>query len=291
MFKYSFIIPHKNCPDLLQRCVDSIPERDDVQVIVVDDKSDEGKKPALKHRKNLQVIFLDVSQSKGAGRARNVGLEHAKGKWLLFADADDYYVEGFINILDHYIDGYNDVVYFGFVHRDGVSGNDMYNLDFQKYVSEYDGSKESVDQIKFHINNPWVKMVSHAYISKYRIRFEEVPNGNDILFSMKVGYYTQNILVEKKALYVYLRNKNSILTSKETVEAALCRLTHLVKLNYFYSFIGHPEWKRSVRKIVTSKIVSLKIPFVIALCKNYIRILDERNEWVIILSQKTKYLD
>jgi len=44
---YSFIIPHKNCPDLLQRCVDSIPERDDVQVIVVDDNSDEGKKNYL----------------------------------------------------------------------------------------------------------------------------------------------------------------------------------------------------------------------------------------------------
>lgn len=71
-YNYSFIIPHKNCPELLQRCVDSIPERDDVQVIVVDDNSDEEKKPSLKEHKNLQVILLDASQSKGAGRARLV---------------------------------------------------------------------------------------------------------------------------------------------------------------------------------------------------------------------------
>ena len=45
-YTYSFIIPHKNCPNLLQRCVDSIPERDDVQVIVVDDNSDADKKPS-----------------------------------------------------------------------------------------------------------------------------------------------------------------------------------------------------------------------------------------------------
>ena len=89
---YSFIIPHKNCPDLLQRCVDSIPERDDVQIIVVDDNSDSNKKPALKERKNLQIILLDAAQSKGAGRARNVGLEHAKGKWLVFSDSDDFFV-------------------------------------------------------------------------------------------------------------------------------------------------------------------------------------------------------
>lgn len=50
--------------------MDSIPECDDVQVIVVDDNSEEGKMPSLKGRKNLQVILLDKSQSKGAGRAR-----------------------------------------------------------------------------------------------------------------------------------------------------------------------------------------------------------------------------
>lgn len=40
---YSIIIPHKNIPQLLQRCLDSIPIRDDVQVIVVDDNSDTDK--------------------------------------------------------------------------------------------------------------------------------------------------------------------------------------------------------------------------------------------------------
>lgn len=74
MFIYSIIIPHKNCPDLLRRCVDSIPEREDVQIIVVDDNSDEGKKQSLKEFKNLQVVLLDSSQSKSAGRARNVGI-------------------------------------------------------------------------------------------------------------------------------------------------------------------------------------------------------------------------
>ena len=36
---YSVIIPHKDIPCLLQRCLDSIPPRDDVQIIVVDDNS------------------------------------------------------------------------------------------------------------------------------------------------------------------------------------------------------------------------------------------------------------
>lgn len=39
IYKYSIIIPHKNTIHLLERCVDSIPRRKDIQIIVVDDDS------------------------------------------------------------------------------------------------------------------------------------------------------------------------------------------------------------------------------------------------------------
>ena len=37
---FSIIIPTKNIPDLLQRCLESIPQRSDIEIIVVDDNSD-----------------------------------------------------------------------------------------------------------------------------------------------------------------------------------------------------------------------------------------------------------
>lgn len=39
-YLYSIIIPHRNIPHLLRRCLASIPARDDIQTIVVDDNSD-----------------------------------------------------------------------------------------------------------------------------------------------------------------------------------------------------------------------------------------------------------
>ena len=59
MINYSIIIPHKNIPNLLQRCLDSIPNREDVQIIVVDDNSDPNivdfdKFPGL-NRSNVEV--------------------------------------------------------------------------------------------------------------------------------------------------------------------------------------------------------------------------------------------
>ena len=120
---YSFIIPHKNCPELLQRCIDSIPERDDIQVIVVDDNSEEDKKPDLRSHKNLQVILLDATRSKGAGRARNVGLDHAIGKWLVFADSDDFFVTNLSELLDKYVNDSHDIIYFN-VARGATMGKE-----------------------------------------------------------------------------------------------------------------------------------------------------------------------
>ena len=96
MINYSIIIPHKNTPDLLQYCLDSIPIRSDVQVIVVDDNSDEDKKPTFT-RDDVKFFYIDKEHTKGAGRARNVGLEHAVGKWyynnVIYVD-NPYFVDG-----------------------------------------------------------------------------------------------------------------------------------------------------------------------------------------------------
>ena len=43
-YNISIIIPHKNIPKLLERCLNSIPEREDIQIIIVDDNSDEKYK-------------------------------------------------------------------------------------------------------------------------------------------------------------------------------------------------------------------------------------------------------
>lgn len=48
--------------------------------------------------------FIRASKNGGAGYARNVGLEHAKGKWLLFADADDFYVDNMYDIISMHVE-------------------------------------------------------------------------------------------------------------------------------------------------------------------------------------------
>lgn len=287
MITYSFIIPHHNCPKLLDRCINSIPQRNDIQIIVVDDNSDEDKKPIECDRPEVEYIYIDKSESKGAGRARNRGLAKAKGKWLLFADSDDYYKDGFITQIDKYKDSKYDIVYFNFEFRDGKTLELLPKLNFQKYFDEFDNSSKAIDLIRFRHNVPWTKLISREYVLKYRLYFEEVPNGNDILFSMMAGYFTKNITVEKDSVYVYLRNENSILTTKnQPVDSYMCRFKHRIKQNQFYKYIKHPEWKTPLFKYVISCIHQRGYKIGISIIGNFHNFIKYKDEWIEIIKSR-----
>ena len=119
---YTFIIPHNNSKKLLSRCLASIPHRKDIEIIVVDDNSREEEKPK-QEREDEQILYIDAANSKGAGRARNEGMKIAKGRWLVFADCDDFFNKGFMDVLDQYKDSNKDVVYYNADYVGGFYSN------------------------------------------------------------------------------------------------------------------------------------------------------------------------
>lgn len=234
--KYSIIIPHKNTVNLLQRCLDSIPERQDVQVIVIDDNSDPHivdfeHFPGLE-RQNVEVFFL--KSGKGAGHARNVGLMHAKGNWLLFADADDYYSEGFLETLNKYLTPNLDILYYN-VFSDATCETHNRAQHINKLYDEYFSSKSSyINIIKFSIWVPWNKVFSHQFIKSNNIKFDEIPVGNDAFFSLLAGKFAEKVNVINEKLYCITYQEGSISYSSTTYERTLLYLEINARINSFY---------------------------------------------------------
>lgn len=281
---FTFIIPHFNCPFLLSRCISTIPQREDIQIIVVDDNSDIDKKPQGGPRQDIEYIYLNSNESKGAGKARNVGITKAKGKWLLFPDSDDYYNENFIQVLDKYKDADVDVLYFNYNYLDGNSGMMLPVNTLQKTISCFDRMKEKEELIRYKNNTPWTKMVKADFVKQIGAYYEEVPNGNDVLFSLFVGHYAGKIAVNSNCIYNYIRTPNSLVTKKHSPIDLMCKITHLVKHNAFNVKIGHKEWNTSVIKYVAALIRRMEFRDAIALIKILIlelpSLLISRNEWV-----------
>lgn len=215
---YSFIIPHHNSPELLIRCLDSIPQREDMEIIVVDDNSQEDKRPHVM-RNDVQTIYIDASQSKGAGKARNVGLAKAKGKWLLFADCDDFYEKGFLNELDKFRESTYDIIYFdahhGIVLETGKCPSSPTAKPIENFLED-SSSEKNIKRLKHSSNDPWNKMFSRAFIESIYARFDEVPATNDAWFCHFAATKTNNVYAIPKKLYYWVRNPNSITTAKRS---------------------------------------------------------------------------
>lgn len=216
MINYTIIIPHYNCPELLMRCLRSIPMRGDVQVIVVDDCSP-GFNDYRGQYEELSRPYVEVystPQGGSAGRARNVGLKHAKGKWLTFADADDFFDEKFEEMMDRYVDNDADIIYFNrrSVHSDDITKpatrQNHYDTYFKKY--EKDGNE---DLFRFAYDSPVSKFIKASLVLNNNIQYDEIRYGNDCYFSTATGCVAKKILPVNYPLYVVTVRDGSLTSS------------------------------------------------------------------------------
>lgn len=228
---YSFIIPHKNIPHLLQKCLDSIPHNPDVQIIVVDDNSDSSivdfkNFPGYEDR-NTKIIF--TKEGRGAGYARNVGLQHAIGKWIVFADADDIFtssindsMKAYTNDIDH------DLIIFdvaGGSYHEGKKEPDsvsIYNKCFNNLIH---GISE---ELFFRITVVWGKFIKRDLIEQFHIRCDEVSCCDDTMFSLQVACHSSHYKADNAVIYKYYYREGSSWNDLENLQ----RLTDRVDVIY-----------------------------------------------------------
>lgn len=228
--KYSIIIPHHNTPNLLNRCVASIPARADVEVIIIDDNSDKDKQPSV-NRTNVKVIYIPPEKSNGAGHARNIGIENAHGEWLLFSDADDYYVDNMLDIIDKKIEVDIDVLYYDILGKDKRAK--MYQDYFATYLKTGDDT-----HVRFHVWTPWNKVISHKLVVNNQLRFEEVPVGNDALFALNVSKAAKKYKIIQDKLYCLTDNEGSITYKKITFDRLYAYMKVQMRINRFLEPMG-----------------------------------------------------
>ena len=239
IYTYTIIIPHKNIPLLLQRCLDSIPVRHDVQIVIVDDNSS----PAIvdfenfpgNTRENVEIVY--TSRGRGAGYARNCGLAKAKGRWLLFADADDFFLPGFLDIIDVFSCTDNDMIFFR------AESMDSDTLQLVKPRQEcYDKISEDADWeiLRYKNEVPWAKMISSTLVKKNQIRFDETPAGNDVMFSVYSDYYAQKVMMCSKSIYCATVRKDSLYYGV-VLENLLARVLVSCRYNCFMQKIGQKD--------------------------------------------------
>lgn len=191
------IIPNRNLTGLLERCLRSVPRREDIQIIVVDDASDpdvlaSGPYPGSDDP-SVETIFS--SERRGAGHARNLGLERAEGKWLMFLDSDDFLLPGALELIDRYTSSDSDIVFFNIESAFSDSLKPAWRQErFRQAFERYQADGGQLDAfLRYGYTEPWGKLIRRSLVADNGISFEESPVANDYRFSVMIGYYAEKI--------------------------------------------------------------------------------------------------
>ncbi len=210
--KYSIIIPCKNNPQLICRAIRSIPEDESIEVILVDDNSDPhvidfNRYPGY-DRKNVSIVLS--KSNKGAGHARNLGLEKANGKWVLFLDSDDFFEPNLIEKLDNYYDAVEDIIFFNLCtcYSDNYEYSDRLSGRIDLLHKKQDDNLEFY--CRFRYTEPWGKMIRKSLIQDNNIKFDETICANDYAFSILTGFYAKKIRICDVALLCVTERHGSL---------------------------------------------------------------------------------
>ena len=215
----SIIIPHYNTPDLLIRLLDSImPEKEDtMEIIVVDDHSTTiNEVEEIKNNYRHVRFYSNHPQKKDAGSCRNIGLEKARGKWLIFADADDIFLPGWGRIVSEYYDQPYDIVWFVPMGK-GIGGKEFRKKPV-RLVKEYikDPSKSNENRLRYNYYVPWSKLIRRSIVEKGNILFDELPYGNDAFFSVRCGAAAKLVYADNRSIYCSIEYSNSLISVRNS---------------------------------------------------------------------------
>jgi glycosyltransferase EpsH len=188
----SVIVPVYNAQDYLQCCIDNVLGQTygNIELICVDDGSTDASAQILEHARVSDSRVRVISQpNQGPGVARNTGIDAARGQYLLFVDADDYWRP---MLVEHAVARARefdaDIVAFNysvFNQRVGLEYDPDWTLVASRYPQDraFDW-RENPEPLFFTFENlPWNKLFKAQFIADNNIRYFDTYLTEDLMFS------------------------------------------------------------------------------------------------------------
>ncbi len=211
--KISIIVPVYNVERYLDHCLDSLVNQTfkDIEIIIVNDGSPDNSQQIIDEYKNKypQLIKAFVKENGGVSSAKNFGLEHASGEYVLFIDSDDY-----VNI--NMVEKMYNVAY---KENSDMVICDVYDV-FEKnnkiirYSNNFIGNTNIYENKKIIFNRPanWNKLIKKSLFNDFE--FELNKWYEDMRISIKLYLLCKKITFIDEPLYYYVTHENSIMNNK-----------------------------------------------------------------------------
>lgn len=206
----SIIIPVYNKDETIKRGVESVLRQGllptEYELLLIDDGSTDNSAGICQQFASdyPEVIRFFSKQNEGVGPTRNFGIDHAKGEYVCFLDADDYLKDGgFRDFMDHFYDNRFDVLsYFSTTVKENHEHTDLSKTIHGKIEYETTGHEHlSKGYCPTFVWNSWVRK---TFLIENGLKFEPISYGEDLLFNINLMYANPKIRQTSSFIYQYV---------------------------------------------------------------------------------------
>ncbi len=205
--KFSIIISAYNIENYIERAINSVLNQDfkDYELIVINDCSTDNTLEKINKFNNIKII--NSKKNLGLGAVRNIGIDNAKGEYILHLDGDDtMYNETVLSRINELI-GNNefDIIFLGF---EDVGGHGKLRISTKE-----NSTKEARIACDSTFSVP-SKCWNKRFLLENKIKFEEGIYYEDMEYSMKAVILAKKLGYGDFPIFKYYRNrKGSIMTT------------------------------------------------------------------------------
>lgn len=241
--KVSVILPVYNCEGYLRQCLDSLVSQTlrDIEIICVNDGSQDKSREILSEyaARDGRILVIDAENG-GAGKARNIGMDAACGKYLYFPDSDDWLENNALSAAYKIAErDKSDIVVFRSIQYDNETGKTTpctYSLRLDRLPGFSPFSAADIEGSLFRniMGWAWDKLYLRSFVASNELRFQEQRTTNDMYFVYASLFKASKISPCNSFLYYQRRNVSGSLSatrekSWECFYNALCKLRDELK--------------------------------------------------------------
>lgn len=233
----SFIVPVFNAESHLTFCLDSILNQTvkDIQIICINDGSSDSSRTILQlyADKDSRIEIIDFSENKGAGAARNAGIERAAGTFMRMVDSDDFIpLDSTEKLVNAAIEYQSDFVRGGFLHyQSSVSKGAKKGGRYPEQLL-INGSIRVNKELWFFDQHCTFLFRSDLIKKQEKSRYDEsMANGEDVSFIIQLVPSMERVTLIPESVHCYRQNPLSITKRKKEKQYYL-NLFKLYDLEY-----------------------------------------------------------
>lgn len=259
----SIIVPVYNVEKYLNRCVDSLLDQGefkDYEIILVDDGStDSSGEICDDYSDRFDTVRTIHKKNGGASSSRNIGINNAKGKFIMFVDSDDYVKSDCLSFLiNNLLDNNLDILSYNFIYSYG-----LYNISENSEWIDFFGKIVTGEEFLIKcLKNQSMLMTVWKYIYKKDIIidnclfFKEGVIYEDEEWVPRIFCKANRVMQIDDIVYCYCIRRESVSNNKVKVKSgSLDLLSNCKSLKRFSQSIGNTELK----DLIENNIVTLAL--------------------------------